>query len=121
MAEIPDWLQRNGNMITHATVITLLLASLGVDWKGGELGLATRQYVDDSVRVVQQKAEDNGRNIDKILELNLVRELEKLYRFKCMNPGSSTVDGAIAQYESEYRTITGNPYVARSCDFLMHL
>ena len=118
-------LGKGGNALIHALWLTLATTVIGATFTGIDWGLATRQYVKEQTAALEQQLEDakntsetNSAKIDTILELNLAREIDKILRWKCMNPGDDSRDESLRRYELEYRTLTGESYRRPSCEYL---
>lgn len=90
------------------------MALLGINTGQFDVGLATKTYVDSEIAGLKD-------SLDKILEINLVQELTKLYRWKCMNIGDITFDIQIAELERQYRELTGERYQRLDCKDLLEL
>lgn len=115
---IIGFIKRRGNAIVHSLTLIGVTSLLGVNLTGSSYGIATKQYVTDQVDAVAQQAEDNAGKLDRILELNIIAEIEKILRFKCMRPGDPSRDQTLRELEIDYRELTGQQYQRPSCDYL---
>lgn len=106
-------------MISHAISMALLVFISGSTVAPGEIGIATKGYVDMRVSQISQDVDRNRSKLDTILELNLAAEIDKLLRFKCMAPGDTSRDDTLRRYEREYRELTGVAYERPDCAYLV--
>lgn len=120
-ADIIEAVKKRGNAVTHTVSLVLITALTGSTFT--DFGIATRGYVDDVVDVVMGDFEDevaeNGRKIDRLYRVALVEQMNKILRFKCMNPGNSTMDQTLTNLENDYLDETGQQYQRPSCEFLI--
>lgn len=115
---VADFLKKRGNMLTHTVSMMMLSGLLGMNLWGDQLGIATKGYVEQRLTQATTQVTQNTDKLNRILELQIAQQIEKLLRWRCMNQGNFTFDDQLRELERDYREISGNTYPRPNCDFL---
>ena len=106
--------------MTHSISLLMLASLLGINIAQDiPDGVATVAYVDESVGVAISQANQNSSKLDRLLVNQTIEQIEKILRFKCMNPGDQTMDQTLRDLEADYRELTGAQYQRPSCEYLV--
>lgn len=112
-------IKRRGNAVSHVISFAMLSSLLGINLYGENVGIATHAYVDEKVRIATTQVEDNRQKLNRLLELQIADQIDKLLRWKCMNPGDTTFDAQLRDLERDYREVSGQVYQRPDCAFLI--
>lgn len=112
-------LKKRGNAMAHGTTMLAVFSLLGINVYGDNVGLATRAYVNEKIEESFAQVDKNSEALSRILEIQLAEQIDKLLRWKCMNPRDTQLDTTLRALLREYRQLTGSAYNEPSCERLM--
>lgn len=101
------------------TVIVLGHIAWACNLLPGVSGFALSEDLIRFTNAVNEQTTQIEGKVDRILELQIVAEIERILRYKCMSPNDPTLDSTLNRLESDYRKLTGIPYMRPNCSFLV--